>query len=228
MTGTFRGACGFAEPGSASTSAPGADTRVRAPAYRQGRVRGRAHSRAQWLPKSERLASSLTNSAAAVARRMLRRGNPDFSIARLCRRGEPGARDMDRRGTAAIVVVKRKKVVAGGHHGGAWKVAYADFVTAMMAFFLLMWLLSDHRRADAARARRLFQPDDPDPFHPRRRRRAVRGLEHVQPGRARPRRDRARRAIPSGSRCRARPTGACRRSSASCSAAAATRWRPTR
>ena len=33
-------------------------------------------------------------------------------------------------------------MVAGGHHGGAWKVAYADFVTAMMAFFLLMWLLS--------------------------------------------------------------------------------------
>ena len=32
--------------------------------------------------------------------------------------------------------------MAGGHHGGAWKVAYADFVTAMMAFFLLMWLLS--------------------------------------------------------------------------------------
>src|SRR6056297_3268960 len=40
------------------------------------------------------------------------------------------------------VIIKRKKVVAeGGHHGGAWKVAYADFVTAMMAFFLLMWLL---------------------------------------------------------------------------------------
>jgi chemotaxis protein MotB len=35
-----------------------------------------------------------------------------------------------------------KKVVGGGHHGGAWKVAYADFVTAMMAFFLLMWLLN--------------------------------------------------------------------------------------
>jgi flagellar motor protein MotB len=32
-------------------------------------------------------------------------------------------------------------VVAAGHHGGAWKVAYADFVTAMMAFFLLLWLL---------------------------------------------------------------------------------------
>lgn len=44
---------------------------------------------------------------------------------------------------AAPIVVKRKKVVAGGgHHGGAWKVAYADFVTAMMAFFLLMWLLN--------------------------------------------------------------------------------------
>ncbi|MGB4827921.1 MAG: flagellar motor protein MotB [Paracoccaceae bacterium] len=46
-------------------------------------------------------------------------------------------------GNAAPVIIKRKKVVAGGgHHGGAWKVAYADFVTAMMAFFLLMWLLN--------------------------------------------------------------------------------------
>ena len=43
----------------------------------------------------------------------------------------------------APTIIKRKKViVAGGHHGGAWKVAYADFVTAMMAFFLLMWLLN--------------------------------------------------------------------------------------
>ncbi|MEM9987990.1 MAG: flagellar motor protein MotB [Pseudomonadota bacterium] len=43
----------------------------------------------------------------------------------------------------APIIIKRKKVVAGGgHHGGAWKVAYADFVTAMMAFFLLMWLLN--------------------------------------------------------------------------------------
>ena len=39
------------------------------------------------------------------------------------------------------IIIKRKKVVAGGHHGDAWKIAYADFVTAMMAFFLLMWLL---------------------------------------------------------------------------------------
>ena len=46
-------------------------------------------------------------------------------------------------GNAAPVIIKRKKVVKrGGHHGGAWKVAYADFVTAMMAFFMLMWLLN--------------------------------------------------------------------------------------
>ncbi len=40
------------------------------------------------------------------------------------------------------IVIRRKVVKADGHHGGAWKVAYADFVTAMMAFFLLMWLLN--------------------------------------------------------------------------------------
>ncbi|MBV1690695.1 OmpA family protein [Novosphingobium sp. G106] len=39
------------------------------------------------------------------------------------------------------VIVKKITIVAGGHHGGAWKVAYADFVTAMMAFFLLLWIL---------------------------------------------------------------------------------------
>ncbi|MEM1274922.1 MAG: flagellar motor protein MotB [Pseudomonadota bacterium] len=42
----------------------------------------------------------------------------------------------------APIIKKVKKVSGGGHHGGAWKVAYADFVTAMMAFFLLMWLLN--------------------------------------------------------------------------------------
>ncbi|MDA7427665.1 flagellar motor protein MotB [Primorskyibacter aestuariivivens] len=50
---------------------------------------------------------------------------------------------MSANGNVAPVIIKRKKVVGGdGHHGGAWKVAYADFVTAMMAFFLLMWLLN--------------------------------------------------------------------------------------
>ncbi len=40
-----------------------------------------------------------------------------------------------------IVIVKKITIAGGGHHGGAWKVAYADFVTALMAFFLLLWLL---------------------------------------------------------------------------------------
>ncbi len=48
----------------------------------------------------------------------------------------------DRKNGKATLVVRREEVVEGGHHGGAWKVAYADFVTAMMAFFLLMWLLN--------------------------------------------------------------------------------------
>ena len=42
----------------------------------------------------------------------------------------------------ANIIIRKEEVVEGGHHGGAWKVAYADFVTAMMAFFLLMWLLN--------------------------------------------------------------------------------------
>ncbi|HEY2071550.1 MAG TPA: flagellar motor protein MotB [Rhizomicrobium sp.] len=42
----------------------------------------------------------------------------------------------------SIIVKRIKKGGHGGHHGGAWKVAYADFVTAMMAFFLLMWLIN--------------------------------------------------------------------------------------
>jgi chemotaxis protein MotB len=46
------------------------------------------------------------------------------------------------------IVVKRVKKGHGGHHGGAWKIAYADFVTAMMAFFLLMWLLGSTTKGD--------------------------------------------------------------------------------
>jgi chemotaxis protein MotB len=46
------------------------------------------------------------------------------------------------------IVIKRIKKVAAGHHGGAWKIAYADFVTAMMAFFLLMWLLGSTASGD--------------------------------------------------------------------------------
>jgi chemotaxis protein MotB len=50
-----------------------------------------------------------------------------------------GAKSEDER---PLLIVKRYKRVAGGHHGGAWKIAYADFVTAMMAFFLVMWLVA--------------------------------------------------------------------------------------
>ena len=46
------------------------------------------------------------------------------------------------------IVVKRVKKGGGGHHGGAWKIAYADFITAMMAFFLLMWLLGSTAKGD--------------------------------------------------------------------------------
>ena len=46
------------------------------------------------------------------------------------------------------IIVKRIKKGGHGHHGGAWKIAYADFVTAMMAFFLLMWLLGSTTEGD--------------------------------------------------------------------------------
>ena len=44
-------------------------------------------------------------------------------------------------GQRPIIIVRKKVSGHGGHHGGAWKVAYADFVTAMMAFFMVMWIL---------------------------------------------------------------------------------------
>src|SRR5579863_375295 len=50
---------------------------------------------------------------------------------------------------APIIIVK-KKVNHGGHHGGAWKVAYADFVTAMMALFIVLWLLSSSEKVKKA------------------------------------------------------------------------------
>ncbi len=46
------------------------------------------------------------------------------------------------------IIVKRIKKSGAGHHGGAWKIAYADFVTAMMAFFLLMWLMGSTTKGD--------------------------------------------------------------------------------
>jgi chemotaxis protein MotB len=55
------------------------------------------------------------------------------------------------------IIIKRIKKVAGGHHGGAWKIAYADFVTAMMAFFLLMWLLGSTAEGDLKGISEFFQ-----------------------------------------------------------------------
>jgi chemotaxis protein MotB len=49
-----------------------------------------------------------------------------------------------------VIIIKKKKGGHGGHHGGAWKVAYADFVTAMMAFFLVMWLVAQSKPVKAA------------------------------------------------------------------------------
>src|SRR5438094_8412674 len=50
--------------------------------------------------------------------------------------------------TKPPIIVKRIKKAASHHHAGAWKIAYADFVTAMMAFFLLMWLLGSTTKGD--------------------------------------------------------------------------------
>lgn len=55
------------------------------------------------------------------------------------------------------IIVKRIKKSGGGHHGGAWKIAYADFVTAMMAFFLLMWLLGSTTKGDLNGISEYFQ-----------------------------------------------------------------------
>src|SRR5256885_10027684 len=46
------------------------------------------------------------------------------------------------KGNQRPIIIVKKKITAAGHHGGAWKVAYADFVTAMMAFFLVLWLVT--------------------------------------------------------------------------------------
>src|ERR1700744_963979 len=48
----------------------------------------------------------------------------------------------NKRGKGGDTIIRKEEIVEAQGHGGAWKVAYADFVTAMMAFFLLMWLLN--------------------------------------------------------------------------------------
>src|ERR1700756_993733 len=55
---------------------------------------------------------------------------------------------MEKADQRPIVIKRIKKGGHAAHHGGAWKIAYADFVTAMMAFFLLMWLLGSTTKGD--------------------------------------------------------------------------------
>lgn len=65
--------------------------------------------------------------------------------------------------TVQPIIIRRKKIykVAAGHHGGAWKVAYADFVTAMMAFFLMMWLLGSTSEDQRKGIAEYFNPSIP-------------------------------------------------------------------
>ena len=65
---------------------------------------------------------------------------------------------MAKRDAKPITIIRREEIVEGGHHGGAWKVAYADFVTAMMAFFLLMWLLNATTEAQRRGLADYFSP----------------------------------------------------------------------
>ncbi len=56
------------------------------------------------------------------------------------------------------IIIKKKKHAAHGHHGGAWKVAYADFVTAMMAFFLVMWIVGLSQSSKKSMAQYFKEP----------------------------------------------------------------------
>ena len=60
--------------------------------------------------------------------------------------------------TSQPIIIKKITKISGGHHGGAWKVAYADFVTAMFAFFLLLWLLSTSSEATKNGIAEYFTP----------------------------------------------------------------------
>ena len=65
---------------------------------------------------------------------------------------------MSKRDSKMTTIIRREEVIEAGHHGGAWKVAYADFVTAMMAFFLLMWLLNATTEAQRRGLADYFSP----------------------------------------------------------------------
>ncbi|MBB4132826.1 flagellar motor protein MotB [Xanthomonas sp. 3075] len=64
-------------------------------------------------------------------------------------------------GKSTVVIRRIKKVQGGGHHGGAWKVAFADFVTAMMAFFLVLWLMAATTKEQRAAISEYFRNPSP-------------------------------------------------------------------
>jgi chemotaxis protein MotB len=71
---------------------------------------------------------------------------------------------------ARPIIILKKKGGHGGHHGGAWKVAYADFVTAMMAFFMVLWLVgSAPKPVKEAIAGYFNDPSRRQPQHRQRR-----------------------------------------------------------
>src|SRR5580698_5063995 len=57
-----------------------------------------------------------------------------------------------------IIIIKKKVVGGGGHHGGAWKIAFADFMTAMMAFFLVLWIINASDKETKTVIARYFNP----------------------------------------------------------------------
>src|SRR5918997_1567955 len=61
-------------------------------------------------------------------------------------------------GQQPVIIIKKKGHGKHGHHGGAWKVAYADFVTAMMAFFLVMWIVGQSKSVKAGVAGYFREP----------------------------------------------------------------------
>ena len=74
-----------------------------------------------------------------------------------------------------IVIIKRKINRAGGHHGGAWKIAFADFMTAMMAFFLVLWIINATDKDTKVVIARYFNPVKLE--NPARARKGVHGVE---------------------------------------------------
>jgi len=74
---------------------------------------------------------------------------------------EQSSKDGASQASPQIVIIKRPKVVGHGHHGGAWKVAYADFVTAMMALFIVLWLMSADKEVQEAVSYYFNNPSGP-------------------------------------------------------------------